>query len=120
MATAIPTFPDEETPLLSGQRVPTVKRITEPEPEPESESESETATLAGPSNQCSRTSSIKSKTKVKVQSDVTTKTPLPWAQFSIVIFLQLAEPLTSEVIYPVSSPAMFFPLWCLLTPAESV
>ncbi|KDR78797.1 hypothetical protein GALMADRAFT_244352 [Galerina marginata CBS 339.88] len=27
-------------------------------------------------------------------------TPLPWAQFSIVMFLQLAEPLTSQVIYP--------------------
>jgi hypothetical protein len=118
MATAIPTFPDEETPLLSGQRVSAVKRITEPEPE--SESESEAATLAGPSNQCSRTSSIKSKTKVKVQSDVVTKTPLPWAQFSIVMFLQLAEPLTSEVIYPVSLPAIFLPLWCPLTPVEPV
>jgi len=28
------------------------------------------------------------------------KTPLPWAQFSILLFLQLAEPLTSNVIYP--------------------
>ncbi|KAH8111238.1 MFS general substrate transporter [Phellopilus nigrolimitatus] len=28
------------------------------------------------------------------------ETPLPWAQFSIVLFLQLAEPLTSQVIYP--------------------
>ncbi|KZT20436.1 member of major facilitator superfamily multidrug-resistance, DHA1 sub-family [Neolentinus lepideus HHB14362 ss-1] len=27
-------------------------------------------------------------------------TPIPWAQFSIVLFLQLAEPLTSQVIYP--------------------
>lgn len=27
-------------------------------------------------------------------------TPLPWFQFSIVLFLQLAEPLTSHVIYP--------------------
>ncbi|KAF9525662.1 major facilitator superfamily multidrug-resistance, DHA1 sub-family [Crepidotus variabilis] len=27
-------------------------------------------------------------------------TPLPWFQFSIVLFLQLAEPLTSQVIYP--------------------
>ena len=119
MATAIPTFSDEETPLLSGQRVPAVKRITEPEPE--SDSDSETATLAGPSNQCSRTSSIKSKTKVKEQSDAVKKTPLPWAQFSIVIFLQLAEPLTSEVIYPVSSPAVFF-FFALVSsdPAESV
>ncbi|KAG6836905.1 hypothetical protein H0H93_001492 [Arthromyces matolae] len=28
------------------------------------------------------------------------RTPLPWAQFTIVMFLQLAEPLTSQVIYP--------------------
>lgn len=28
------------------------------------------------------------------------KTPLPWFQFSIVMVLQLAEPLTSQVIYP--------------------
>ncbi|PPQ81483.1 hypothetical protein CVT24_000729 [Panaeolus cyanescens] len=27
-------------------------------------------------------------------------TPLPWFQFSILLFLQLAEPLTSQVIYP--------------------
>ncbi|KAJ7595444.1 member of major facilitator superfamily multidrug-resistance, DHA1 sub-family [Mycena floridula] len=30
------------------------------------------------------------------------RTPLPWAQLSISIFLQLAEPLTSQVIYPFS------------------
>lgn len=28
------------------------------------------------------------------------ETPIPWAQFSIVLFLQFAEPLTSQVIYP--------------------
>jgi hypothetical protein len=44
----------------------------------------------------------------KEQSDVVKRTPLPWAQFSIVLFLQLAEPLTAQVIYPVSSPVMFF------------
>jgi len=27
-------------------------------------------------------------------------TPLPWGQFSIILFVQLAEPLTSHVIYP--------------------
>ena len=27
-------------------------------------------------------------------------TPLPWFQFSIALFLQLAEPLTGNVIYP--------------------
>ncbi|KAL0948630.1 hypothetical protein HGRIS_010437 [Hohenbuehelia grisea] len=30
------------------------------------------------------------------------RTPLPWFQFSLVLFLQLAEPLTSQVIYPFS------------------
>lgn len=29
-----------------------------------------------------------------------TQTPLPWFQFSIAIVLQLAEPMTSNVIYP--------------------
>lgn len=28
------------------------------------------------------------------------RTPLPWFQFSIILFLQLGEPLTSQVIYP--------------------
>ena len=27
-------------------------------------------------------------------------TPLPWFQFTVLLFLQLAEPLTSNVIYP--------------------
>ena len=39
------------------------------------------------------------------------KTPLPWGQVSIILFLQLAEPLTSQVIYPfapqVSASAFF-------------
>ena len=26
--------------------------------------------------------------------------PIPWGQFSILLVLQLAEPLTSQVIYP--------------------
>ena len=30
----------------------------------------------------------------------TQPTPLPWFQFSMVLILQLAEPLTSQVIYP--------------------
>ncbi|KAG1732162.1 major facilitator superfamily domain-containing protein [Suillus lakei] len=30
----------------------------------------------------------------------TARTPLPWRQFSIILFLQLAEPLTSQVIAP--------------------
>lgn len=28
------------------------------------------------------------------------RTPLPWRQFTIILFLQLAEPLTSQVIAP--------------------
>jgi MFS family permease len=30
----------------------------------------------------------------------TNRTPLPWFQLSIILFLQLAEPLTAQVIYP--------------------
>ena len=37
--------------------------------------------------------------------------PIPWAQFTIILVLQLAEPLTSQVIYPfapeVSRPVKF-------------
>jgi hypothetical protein len=100
MTATIPTSPDEETPLLGGQKVSVVERIAELSPE--------AATLAGPSNHGSRTSSIGSKAKAKEQSNMVKRTPLPWAQFSIVMFLQLAEPLTSQVIYPVSFPAVFF------------
>ena len=107
MTATIPTSADEETPLLGGQRVSALEGITEPE--------AEAVTLAGPSNQGSRTSSIGGKTN----ANVVKKTPLPWAQFSIVMFLQLAEPLTSQVIYPVGLPVMFFfLLWCFLAPAE--
>ena len=35
--------------------------------------------------------------------DVVRKTPIPWAQFAIVLFLEVAEPLASRVIFPVSS-----------------
>ena len=94
MTTTIPVIPDEETPLLGGQQVPALEVITE--------SESEAATLAGSPNQGSRTQSVGGKTNANGGSEVVKKTPLPWAQFSIVIFLQLAEPLTSQVIYPVS------------------
>ena len=34
-------------------------------------------------------------------------TPLPWFQFSIVLFLQLAEPLTSYVIYPFAPEVLY-------------
>ena len=35
------------------------------------------------------------------------KTPLPWGQLSVVLFLQLAEPLTAQVISPVSFSLIF-------------
>ena len=43
------------------------------------------------------------------------KTPLPWFQFSIALVLQLAEPMTSNVIYPFApqvrpSPLLYSPL----------
>lgn len=34
------------------------------------------------------------------QANRTQRTHLPWFQFSLVLFLELAEPLTSHVIYP--------------------
>jgi hypothetical protein len=36
------------------------------------------------------------------------KNPVPWAQVSILLFLQLAEPLTSQVIYPFTPEARHF------------
>ena len=33
------------------------------------------------------------------------KTPIPWGQFTILLILQLAEPLTSQVIYPFAPEA---------------
>jgi len=94
------TVPDEETPLLGDQRASATVEATEPG--------SGAATLAGPSNQGSPTPSVKGKAGVNGGSGVVKKTPLPWAQFSIVLFLQLAEPLTSQVIYPVSCSVGFF------------
>ena len=94
MTATIPAVPDEETPLLGGQHVSAVERT--------SPAESEDAALVGPSNHGSRTPSIKCGTNANGGSDVVKKTPLPWAQFSIVLFLQLAEPLTAQVISPVS------------------
>ena len=59
------------------------------------ESEPSAATLTGPSSRGSESKLIKKK-------------PFPWAQFSIVLFLQLAEPLTLQAIYPVSLLTGFF------------
>ena len=41
-------------------------------------------------------------------------TPLPWFQFTIVLFLQLAEPLTANVIYPFGPEVC-----CLILPRRS-
>lgn len=35
-------------------------------------------------------------------------TPVPWAQVSILLVLQLAEPLTSQVIYPFTPEVRHF------------
>ena len=87
MPVAIQTAPNEETPLLKS------RKISEPDSD---------VTLVEPLNQGSRTPSIKSKASVSLDSEAAKKISLPWAQFSIVLILQLAEPLTSQVIYPVS------------------
>jgi len=36
-------------------------------------------------------------------------TPLPWSQFSIVLLLQLTEPLTSHVIHPFAPQVYHLP-----------
>ncbi|KAG5642027.1 hypothetical protein DXG03_003774 [Asterophora parasitica] len=41
-----------------------------------------------------------------LQAQPVKRTPLPWFQFSIVLFLQLAEPLTSQVISPFAPQLM--------------
>ena len=107
MTATTPPVPDEETPLLGGKQGPAIKRTTEREPE--------TAVLAGPSNHTSLTPSIRGRTNADGGSDVVKKTPLPWAQFSIVLLLMLTEPLTSQVISPVSSSAVFFLIFCFGT-----
>ena len=113
MTVVIQIASDEETPLLGGRQVSAPKRITEPE--------SEAATLAGPSNHTSRTPSIGGKTNVNGRSKLVKRTPLPWAQFSIILFLQLAEPMTMQVISPVSfrsDSLLVFLLWPRFTPTE--
>lgn len=99
MTVAIPTTPDEETPLLGGNNVSAIEGVIY-----ESLLDSEAATLAGPSCQGSRAPSLKGKANGVYEP--IKKTPLPWAQFSIIMFLHLAEPLTSQVISPVSAPVL--------------
>ena len=100
MATTTPTVPDERTPLLCCQQALAVAKTTEQDPD--------AVTLIGPSNPASPTSSLKqlkgTTTNAEGGTEVVKKTPLPWIQFSITLFLQLAEPLSGHVISPVSSP----------------
>ena len=104
------TAPDEETPLLSDQQVSAMGR-----------SEANAATLISPLNQSGRTVSIEGRTDANEgsQSDIVKKTPLPWAQLSIVLFMLLAEYLTVQVISPVR-PSVYFcylSLWHCFTSA---
>ena len=94
MTLTIPNGPDEETPLLGGKQVSEIVNITEPE--------SEASILGETSNEGSRTPSIKGRTNINKPAGVVKKTPLPWVQFCVVLFLQLPEPLTAQIIYPVS------------------
>lgn len=95
MTATILIAPDKETPLLGGKGVPAVEVMM-------SVPSSEAATLVGPSSQGSWSPSVKGSENASGILEPLKKTPLPWAQFSIVLFFQLAEPLTAQVIYPVS------------------
>ena len=107
---ATTNVPNEETPLLGGQQVLTTRRVVEPE--------SQVDTLAG-----GHTPSVKDRRNADGRPDAVKKTPLPWAQLSIVLILELAEPLTSQVISPVG-PSIPFPsnslLWRRLIPDGGV
>lgn len=48
----------------------------------------------------SSSSTIATGSELESAPDAKRETPLDWPQFSLVLFLQLAEPLTSQVIYP--------------------
>ena len=86
------TAPNEETPLLAANTVSATKPG------------SEVATAVSPPSQGSQTQGIGGKANADGTSEPIKRTLLPWAQFSIISFLQLVEPLTGQVIYPVSSP----------------
>ena len=104
MTTMTPTAPDEESPLLGTQRGPAIGRTVRHEPE--------VITSAGPSNRGSRTPSVRNGMNINERSGVVKKTPLPWAQLSITLHLLLMEPLTSQVISPVSPSAGFLLIFC--------
>lgn len=93
-AMKIPTAPDEETPLLGCREVQVAAGVV-------FKPNSEVVTLES-SSQNSQTPSIKCKAPASGVLELIKKTPLSWVQFSILLFLQLSEPLTSNVIYPMS------------------
>ena len=96
MTLKIPTGPDEETPLLGGKAVSDIGRTSGPD--------RRDATLEEPPSLGSRTqSSNGNAADFGGVAEAVKKTPLPWAQLSIVLLSQLAEPLNSQVIYPVSA-----------------
>lgn len=100
-------MPDEGTPLLGDRHASTTE-----------ESELEAAMSTSPSNQSGRTLIIRGGANAdgRSRSGVVKKTPLPWAQFSVTLLLQVADHLTAQVISPVSSPISFFFLSFALVP----
>lgn len=96
---------DEGTPLLSDRHASAAE-------------ESELEAAISTSNQSGRTPIIQGEANVngRSRSGVVKKTPLPWAQFSVTLLLQVADHLTAQVISPVSSPISFFFLSFALVP----
>lgn len=56
--------------------------------------------IASSSSSSTIASDTISESELESAPDAKRETPLDWPQFSLVLFLQLAEPLTSQVIYP--------------------
>lgn len=92
----MPRIHDEETPLL--------RHASDDEHDVRYDSHltasSSTTTLAAPAVATSSSDSSIIKPVIASAAATREETPLPWAQFSLVLFLQLAEPLTSQAIYP--------------------
>lgn len=63
--------------------------------------------IASSSSSSTLATDIANESELESAPDPKRETPLDWPQFSLVLFLQLAEPLTSQVIYP------FLPQVCL-------
>jgi len=99
-------MPNEETPLLGGKEAPTTGL---------GESRGTRTTGAGLSSQNSYTPGAEGRRNAYGGPDVFKKTPLPWAQLSIGLFLEAAEPLSSRVIFPVSPNRVFLPHFVLVS-----